>query len=94
MVAGSNPVRPFLYNMKETIDIREHILVPKHILLTEEEAKNILAKYNVNRTQLPRISKKDPAIQELGAKPGDIIKIIRKSVTAGKSAYYRVIVDA
>ena len=80
--------------MKETIDIKEHILVPKHILLTEEEAKNILAKYNVNRTQLPRISKKDPAILELGAKPEDIIKIIRKSETAGKSAYYRVVVDA
>ena len=80
--------------MKETIDIKEHILVPKHLLLSEEEAKNVLLRYNVNRTQLPKISKKDPAILELGAKPDDIIKIIRNSETAGKAAYYRVIIDA
>ncbi len=80
--------------MKETIDIKEHILVPKHVLLSEEEAKNVLSKYNVNRTQLPKISKKDPAILELGAKPDDIIKVIRNSETAGKAAYYRVVIDA
>jgi len=61
--------------------------------MKEEEAKELLAKYNINLNQLPKISKKDPAIAELDANVGDVIKIIRPSETAGKSLYYRVIVN-
>jgi len=30
----------------------------------------------------------------LGVKPGDMIKITRKSATAGESLYYRYVVEA
>jgi DNA-directed RNA polymerase subunit H len=35
----------------------------------------------------------DPAIIGLGVKPGDMIKITRKSATAGESIYYRYVVE-
>ena len=79
--------------MKDSIDTTKHELVPKHFLLKEEDAKKILSKYNISFSQLPRISRKDPAILNFGAQPKDVIKIERNSATAGKSVYYRVVVD-
>ena len=78
--------------MKEIFNLFDHILVPKHVLLSQEDITNLLKKYNVNLGQLPKISIKDPAIKLLDAKPGDVVKIIRKSETAGKSIFYRFVV--
>lgn len=75
------------------IDITQHILVPQHILLSEEEKRELLEKYKIKLTDLPKIKKNDPAIKHLNAKPGDIIKIIRKSPITGESIYYRVVVE-
>ncbi|HIO32036.1 MAG TPA: DNA-directed RNA polymerase subunit H, partial [Candidatus Nitrosopelagicus sp.] len=44
-------------------------------------------------TELPLIFVTDPAIVGLGVKPGDMIKITRKSATAGESLYYRYVVE-
>jgi DNA-directed RNA polymerase subunit H len=74
--------------------IDEHILVPKHSKVSEKEKKDILEKYSITLRELPKIMKKDPAIKELDAKPGDVIKITRKSPTAGESVFYRCVTNA
>jgi DNA-directed RNA polymerase subunit H len=71
----------------------DHELVPEHILLTEEEAKKVLEKYRISRAQLPKIKVSDPAAVEIGAKVGDIIKIIRKSPTAGEAVAFRLTIE-
>lgn len=43
--------------------------------------------------QFPKIFKSDPAIKLLKAKPGNLVKIIRKNDVTGESTYYRVIVE-
>ena len=43
--------------------------------------------------ELPKIKKDDLAIAHLGAKQGDVIKIIRKSSTAGEVFFYRGVVN-
>ncbi|MCX8202539.1 MAG: DNA-directed RNA polymerase subunit H [Candidatus Micrarchaeota archaeon] len=68
-----------------------HYLIPKHEILSEEEEKKILEKYNVTKEQLPRIKIDDPAIRHMNPKKGDIIKIYREDKHA-KSIYYRVVV--
>lgn len=78
---------------KRKIDIFSHELVPKHILLGKEEAEKLLNELNIYPEQLPWIKKSDPAAVAIGAKPGDIIKIIRKSSTAGEVVIYRYVVD-
>ena len=75
-----------------SFNIFEHELVPKHEVLTKEEAEELLKKYHITPYQLPHIKKSDPAIFLIGAKPGDIIKITRKSPTAGIYVTYRYVV--
>jgi len=74
------------------MDITKHELVPKHIVLNEKEREEVLKKYGITLRQLPRISVSDPVIKILNANIGDVIKIIRKSETAGETEYYRVVV--
>jgi len=78
---------------EKKVDITKHVLVPIHIKLDEKEAEELLKKYNISKNQLPKIRIDDPAIRNLNVKPGDIIKIIRKSPTAGESIFYRVVVE-
>ncbi|TMH95452.1 DNA-directed RNA polymerase subunit H [Candidatus Bathyarchaeota archaeon] len=74
-------------------DVFKHELVPKHVLLKPEEAKEVLGRYHIKPFQLPYIKSSDPAARTIGAKPGDIIKVIRKSATAGESDFYRYVVE-
>jgi DNA-directed RNA polymerase subunit H len=73
------------------VDITQHALVPKHILLSDDEAKQVLSKLNVSINQLPVITATDPMAKAIGAKAGAIVKIERTSPT-GKSPYYRRVV--
>ena len=77
---------------KHKFDIFASELVPKHRILSENEKKELLNKYGVKPLQLPRILSTDPVILELGAKPGDIVEITRKSRTIGESKYYRIVI--
>ena len=53
----------------------------------------MLEKYHCKATELPLILCNDPAIVGLGVKPGDMIKVTRKSATAGESFYYRYVIE-
>ena len=74
-----------------SFNIFKHELVPKHEILSPEEAKELLEKYRVKPYQLPRIYPSDVAVIAIGAKTGDILKITRKSLTAGKHVSYRYV---
>ena len=84
---------PFLATKRNPILVPDHVYVPKHEIMTKKEAEEILIKYNCKPTELPLIYVSDPAILGLGVKPGDMIKITRKSSTAGQSIYYRYVVE-
>ena len=77
----------------DKLDIKNHALVPKHEKCSESEKKSILQKYKIDLKDLPKISINDPALYELDLKPGDLIKISRESQTAGKTVFYRVVIE-
>ena len=72
------------------VNISRHELVPKHILLNPEEKNELLKRYNIKQSQLPKIFTHDPVAKYLGLKRGDVVKIIRVSETAGKYITYRI----
>lgn len=78
---------------KNPILVPDHVYVPKHEIISKKEAEEVITKYNCKPTELPLIFVNDPAILGLGVKPGDMIKITRKSPTAGESLYYRYVVE-
>jgi len=74
------------------IRLQDHILVPKHEVLSKEEAEELLKLLGIRLEQLPKIRADDPIVKEIGAKVGDIVRIIRDSPTAGVSIAYRYVV--
>ncbi len=76
-----------------SFDIFQHKLVPKHEILTSEEKEEILSQYRVKPFQLPQIKASDPAVKAIGARPGDILRIVRESPTAGIHMAYRYVVQ-
>ena len=78
---------------KNPILVPDHAYVPKHEIMNKKAAQKVLDEFNCKPTELPLIFVTDPAILGLGVKPGDMIKITRKSGTAGESTYYRYVVE-
>jgi len=67
--------------------------VPEHTKLTVEEAKKVLDEFNITVDEIPKILISDAAIQDLSPEYGDVIKIVRDSVTNTKSTFFRVVVN-
>ena len=70
----------------------KHELVPRFRILTEEEKKQVLERFNTTEKKLPKILSDDPAVEVLKAKPGNLLEITRSSKIAGESLYYRIVV--
>jgi len=76
-----------------SFNIYEHVLVPKHEIITNEERQKVLGEYRVQPFQLPRLKVSDPAAKAIGAKPGDVVKVTRESPSAGRYVSYRYVVE-
>ena len=77
---------------KKKIDVLLHKFVPRHILLTKEESQELLNKYKIDVNDLPQMFEKDPVAIAIGAKEGDIVKIVRDSSTTVRTVdYYRYV---
>lgn len=66
-----------------------HIHQPKHAQLKAKEVQELLKKFNISLSQLPKIKQADPAVPE-GCMIGDVLKIERKEEERTHT-YYRVV---
>jgi DNA-directed RNA polymerase subunit H len=74
------------------VDVSQHELVPEHVVLDEDELQDVLDEYDIDRTDLPKIKRTDPALPD-EAEMGDVVKIIRESRTTDTAVVYRLVVD-
>ncbi|GMM32004.1 DNA-directed RNA polymerase core subunit [Martiniozyma asiatica (nom. inval.)] len=90
-VAAAEPATIEIFQETDiVVNITHHELVPKHIRLSKEEKKDLLTRYRLKESQLPRIQSTDPVARYLGLKRGQVVKIIRRSETSGRYASYRI----
>jgi DNA-directed RNA polymerase I, II, and III subunit RPABC1 len=81
-----------IFSMKNLMfNITHHEIVPRHILLNQEEVDMILKQYQTTRAQLPKLLTTDPVAKYYGMKAGDVCKIVRQSPMTGESYYYRIL---
>ena len=74
------------------INLVDHVAVPKHEILSDEDAKLMMADYILKKRELPKIFINDPVSKYFNAKLGQIFRIIRPSELAGESVYYRIVI--
>ncbi len=75
-------------------NILNHVLVPPHRVLSQDELIQIKKKYNIiNDKQFPEISRFDPVAQVIGIRPGEVCEIIRPSKIALTEPYYRICIS-
>ncbi|WP_254863972.1 DNA-directed RNA polymerase subunit H [Halovivax gelatinilyticus] len=74
------------------VDVTNHTLVPEHSVLDESTIETVLDEYDIDRTDLPKIKRTDPALPD-DAEIGDVIEIVRDSRTTDQAVVYRLVVD-
>ena len=77
---------------KKRFRVMDHELVPKHEVVPFNEAIKLLRELGVKPENLPWLRASDPVAREIGAKPGDVVRIERRSPTAGKVIVYRFVI--
>ena len=75
-------------------NVLNHVNVPLHEVLADEEVAALLKRYNIVREQLPKIRIVDPAARVVGAQAGQVLRVTRRSPTAGTAIAYRLVVEA
>lgn len=74
-------------------NILNHVLVPSHTIISDDEVKKIMTRYNItDKIQFPDISRFDPVARAICLRPGQVCHIIRPSKTAITADYYRICV--
>ncbi|AXR79585.1 DNA-directed RNA polymerase subunit H [Natrarchaeobaculum sulfurireducens] len=74
------------------VDVSKHELVPEHTVLEEEDLEEVLTEYDIDRTDLPKIKRNDPALPD-DAEVNDVIEIVRDSRTTDRAVVYRLVVE-
>jgi DNA-directed RNA polymerase subunit H (RpoH/RPB5) len=75
------------------IDIRDHESVPEHRKMEEDEVEEVLDRFEAEKEDLPKIERTDAALKQMDVEVGDVIEIKRSSPTAGKTTYYRQVIE-
>lgn len=75
------------------MDVTDHVAVPEHRKMEENEVEELLERYDINKDELPQIERTDAVLKNMEIEVGDVIEIVRDSPTAGETTYYRKVIE-
>ncbi len=78
---------------RTVFNVLNHTMVPHHEVVPEEERAGVFEHYGAAEDQFPKILSSDPGARACGARPGDVVKVVRESPTAGEAVAYRLCVE-
>lgn len=85
-----NQLVQIFYQSHLNFDISKHRKVPKHRIISDEEAQKLLKEYNLTKlSSLPKIDSQDAMAKWVGARPGDVLEITGLCVASGENKRYR-----
>jgi len=90
-INGKTPLLQIFDIRRLQFDITTHRRVPAHRIITADEVMKLEKKMNITdpKKQLPWIDSQDAMAKWIGAKPGDVVEIVRFSESGGNIMYYR-----
>lgn len=91
--AMNTPVEIFKFDKLQS-DITEHILVPKHIVLSKTDGDRVKEAYRARNRDMPLIRTNDPVAKYFNMKAGEIVKIIRPSPITCENIGYRLVIKS
>lgn len=81
----------FFNDINLQINLIDHILVPKHYKLNDEEKEQFIKAYDYREYTSKRMFDTDPVSKYYNLKDGDIVKIERMSINSGICVDYRTV---
>jgi DNA-directed RNA polymerase subunit H (RpoH/RPB5) len=74
------------------INLVDHVLVPKHELLSPEKTNTFYTDFKCKKRNMPKMFTGDPVARYFNMKSNDIVRITRPSDTSGSYNSYRLVV--
>lgn len=93
VISYDSQVEIFKYNKLQS-DITEHMLVPRHEVLTNEEGEKVLESYRARKHDMPLIRSNEDVARYYKMKPGEIVRIYRPSPLTCESIGYRLVIKS
>lgn len=85
------PMSEIFNEVELMINLVDHILVPKHILLSNEDSEKVIKEYKIKKKELQKYLNDDLVSRYYNAKVGQIFTIIRSSNTTLESSTHKIV---
>ena len=76
------------------VNVIDHNLQPKFEVLSSTEIENLFKSYQIDLKDIPVMLSTDRIARYYKLKDGDIVRIIRTSITSGYTTSYRIVKDS
>ena len=67
-------------------------IIPVHTIVSDQEVEELCKSTYIRKDRLPSIYANDTGVVWIGARPGDVVRVERKSEAVGKAIGYRIVV--
>jgi len=88
---GERPIFNAYPSINFLFDLPNHCMVPKHRIMTDEEIQSELFSEYIKKNDIYTIYEFDPPIVWLGGRDGQVVEIIRQSISTLEAPVYRLI---